>query len=195
MLDDEVLTAYARWEHQDAPYSSAYTTSKFAQYTFEVEYKWGARRFVPRLTLPKDSGIIFHAYQWSLKPWPSGLEYQLKQPNHQGEVVLVRTRAKVTGPDQVDLGTLGARKGATKTSTGEVDDPNGWNQIRIDVDKDASAFFLNGEPLGQIRQAEYFNPILRFWMPLTAGRIVLQAEGAQISWRNATISPLRQKLK
>lgn len=194
---DNVLHAYKGWEHDDAAYSSAYTKNEYSNYVLDLEFKWGEGKYNPRKTKPRDAGIIFHVYGNTNTPWPSGMEYQLKEPNQYGGLVTVRTRALVSQNKGVYDGAspetlLGKKKGAKHLDidTSGVPIYPDWNKARLEIRGDSGVYYLNGKKVMQYTKAEYFHKFLRQWRPLTQGRILLQAEGAEIQYRNIFLKPI-----
>lgn len=194
--EDGYLHAYKYWNTIDAPFSAAYTLNSYSKYVLELEYKWGDKKFNPRVEKPRDAGIIFHIYGFRNEPWPSGLEYQLLQPNQSGSLVTVRTRARIK---KIDKGQLldaeeniliGKNKGASHTTIYNSTEKPEWNTVRLEINGDTGVFYHNGINTIEFYKAEYFNPMIRRWSPLTKGRILLQAEGAEIQYRNIKIRPL-----
>lgn len=197
---NDELHAYKNWDFPDAPYASAFTKNSYSNYVLELEFKWGEGKHTPRLNKPRDAGIIFHVYGHKNTPWPSGMEYQLKEPNQYGGLVTVRTRASVkqlgniyneNAPEII----LGKRKGASHLDINPVGKTinSDWNKIKLEVSGDSAVYYLNGKKVMQYQKAEYFNRLFRQWRPLTRGRIILQAEGAEIQYRNIILRPIENK--
>lgn len=193
---NNILHAYKGWKNIDAPYSSAYTKDIYSEFILDLEFRWGDGKFNPRASKPKDAGIIFHVFGGTNKPWPSGIEYQLKEPEQYGALVTVRTRALVTYEDKLydknaKEKVLGKNKGAAHLIIKPQKPINTeWNKLRLEVNRDSGTFYLNDEKVMEYRKAEKFNKFLRFWSPLVKGRIILQAEGAEVEYRNITLSPI-----
>src|ERR1700710_1228123 len=46
----------------DSPQPAGYLVTKkeYSNYRLRLQYKWGVKRFVPRLNSPRDAGLMFH---------------------------------------------------------------------------------------------------------------------------------------
>ena len=49
---------------------------------------------------------------------------------------------------------------------------------------------MNGAVVNEAIDMKYYDEIERSWQPLTKGKILLQAEGAEVYYRNITLTPL-----
>ena len=65
-----------------------------------------------------------------------------------------------------------------------------WNVFEVIVDGPNAVFKVNGRVVNEIIGAEYPCPETGNWIPLTKGKILLQAEGAEIFYRNIVLTPL-----
>ena len=55
---------------------------------------------------------------------------------------------------------------------------------------DRASYYVNGHLVNEVTQLKQWNDAAKEWQPLTKGRILLQAEGAEIFYRNVTLQPL-----
>ena len=63
-------------------YGALTTKASYQNYHLSVMFKWGDKKWAPRLKTKRDNGIIYHSYGeygrfW--KTWKSGLEYQIQE--------------------------------------------------------------------------------------------------------------------
>ncbi|MEO8593201.1 MAG: DUF1080 domain-containing protein [Candidatus Solibacter sp.] len=64
----------------DEPAEAGYlaTTREFENYRLRAEYKWGVKRFAPRLESKRDNGLLYHLVG-SDKVWPTCVECQIQE--------------------------------------------------------------------------------------------------------------------
>lgn len=84
-------------------YAGLTTKESFKNYHLSVMFKWGDKKWKPRLNAKRDSGILYHCYGkhgrfW--KTWKTSLEYQV-QENDLGDFIPLGGNSespKVDGP-------------------------------------------------------------------------------------------------
>jgi hypothetical protein len=182
---------------------------EYAYYHLRLEYKWGTKRFRPRANQRRDAGLLYHV----LAPdsvWPGSIECQI-QENDVGDCFTVRGTqvstsveiATVETPSgtkqlprykpEADGGkhqTIGGPSIAriVKSSTHEHD---GWNTVEVNVrGSDGTAHVVNGDTVFQAKDLRRLNNDNKSWVPLAHGRIALQAEFAEVYYRNVEIQPI-----
>lgn len=174
------------WKGNKAPFGIITTNKAYSYYNLELEYKWGERKFAPRLEAKRDAGILFHI-QGKKVVWPSSLECQT-QENDTGDLWVIK-EPKVTVIEKDSTETTLDSSGDKaflqniKYANFETDR---WNKIRIEVRGSKSAkFFVNGHLVNEIK-----NFLSKDKTPLEKGVIALQAEGAEITYRNIRIQEI-----
>jgi hypothetical protein len=154
-------------------------------YTLHVEYKWGDARFPPRLD-HRDAGILFHVTGDLSVVWPDSIECQLGSSPIEGDwtsgdlwVLGGPTRAQ-TRNSNGDLETVqGAPFGFSSASSQEEVAHGEWNTVEVIVKgADEAIFMVNGVEVNHIYNMTYDG------QPLSEGRISVQAEWAEIFYRN-----------
>lgn len=178
------------------------TTAEYGHYRLSLEYKWGTRKFAPRADpdMARDSGICYHVQAPNVI-WPVSVECQI-QEGDTGDAWLVKTQATARiHPDTMGYWPVG-KGGGTEVTKGEK--PNvyrripryyyheqpGWNRVELVVRGDRASYFVNGHLVNEVSQLKQWDDATKTWLPLTKGRILLQAEGAEIFYRNITLQPL-----
>ncbi|MBT9188890.1 3-keto-disaccharide hydrolase [Zobellia russellii] len=180
----EVLYA---WKGEKAPFGMITTTKEYSHFNLELEYKWGERKFAPRLEAKRDAGIVFHV-QGEKVIWPTCLECQI-QEGDTGDLWVIKG-PKVTwyqkdGSEKL-LDSSGKKTyiEGDKYGNYEVD---GWNKVRVEVRGSKSAkFYENGQLVNELKDFLNANGT-----PLEKGNIALQAEGSEITYRNIKIQELK----
>ena len=83
--------------YKDAPPNSpqpagyVVTSKPFSDYRLRLEYKWGTKKFAPRVNSRRDAGLLYHVAGKD-GVWPRCVECQI-QENDTGDVFLIHTRA------------------------------------------------------------------------------------------------------
>ena len=172
-------------------FAALVTDSSYRSYTLTLEYRWGEKKFAPRTDAPRDAGVLFHA-QDRTGFWPTSLEYQI-QEDDTGDIWLIGTRAvSLRSPDGEAFDPSGtpmrrAGKRYVRFTRRPVMERAGWNTVRIVVDGRQARYYLNGELVNEFTEAEWRTGEDAAWQPLTAGQIALQAEGAEVFYRNVVL--------
>lgn len=206
-LEEKAIHVYAGKE-ADSPQNSdcLNTDTEYSHYILKLEYKWLDNRFAPRTDWDRDAGLLFHVHGDLSKVWPLSLEMQIGEspadkPNakgnkgrfHSGDLfVLGKGLRTDTAKKRNFYDPVGTRVSgrAVNTRLG-VEKPKGeWNEMEIQVHGSEKAIFiLNGEVV-----LETFNftqkDVDGQTIPLDKGRIGLQAEWAELLYRNIRIKEL-----
>lgn len=194
------------------PQPSAYfqTREEYSNYILHIEYKWGDRKFAPRMARLKDAGLIFHAYENVENSWPHGIECQIEEKDV-GDLWIISSRADVSskasvpasGPDPLqDNSPYYAPDGQT-TSYGDHNkyirirhsanlERPGWNRVDVVVRSDSAVYLVNGKANMRITGMKKWDAASNSWHKLDRGRILFQAEYAEISYRNIKIRPVQE---
>src|SRR5688500_585973 len=56
------------------PFAYIITDADFKDYVFSLEYKWGKKKFPPRLHEVRDAGLLYHVYRARPSEWPASAE-------------------------------------------------------------------------------------------------------------------------
>jgi hypothetical protein len=195
--------------------ASLRTTQSFSSYVFSLEYKWGTKRFADRKANARDNGICFHICNDPAVVWPDSVEFQLGATPWTGPggtagdnidwvsgnifMLVQRTRAQwpyrtVSGLQVYSpTGTKRSLGAPTSYAKGQTDKQrnldNAWNLVELTVhgSKDAT-YVVNGEVANGLTDMEC--QVNGTWGPLDHGPIALQAEFAEVYFRNIKIKIL-----
>jgi Domain of Unknown Function (DUF1080) len=176
-------------------YGGLTTKKEFSSYHLETDFKWGEKKWEPRLDKKLDSGILYHCHGehgkfWNV--WQASLEYQVQEGDLGDYFGLCGTQVKAridrskgnsvhdpSQPWQEKPGYIGARP--------EPDKPNGqWNKLEIYVLGDSAIHIVNGEVVLSIADAR-----TKEGEPLTSGEIQIQSEAAECYYKNMKITPIQ----
>ncbi len=170
------------------------TKKEYGDYHLRLEYRWGSKRFAPRATEKRDSGVVYHM-NGDDRVWPEGVEYQIQEGDTGDFWMLSGTTLTTTvrSPDEEE--PRYQRFGQPYTShpgpyvrivkDGTFDLARGWNTVDIIVRGDTSTHMVNG----RVNNRAY-NLYEKNGDPLRSGKILLQAEGAEVFYRNIQIRSL-----
>lgn len=178
------------------------TLKEYGNYHLRLQYRWGARKFEPRLALERDAGVYYHVTGPDAV-WPRGLQYQIEQTNVGDLIALYGVQVDTTidpatrsqkkqkfldgtqGGEPLVLGGKGIAYLGHLAGKFERD---GWNTAEIIARGDTTTHILNGQVVnkaGGIRLVDAENPgVVK---PVTRGRIALEIEAAELYFRNVEI--------
>lgn len=183
-----------------------HTEKEYSHFILKLEYKWLDKRFAPRITEDRDAGILFHIHGDLRKIWPKSVEMQM------GESDAGKTRGRYTTGDLwvigKDVEAMNNREGEFHSPEAESvpvgkdkeydksyvtvrnEKPHGeWNEITLTVRGGEKAIFeLNGKVVNHVGKMTFEMDGKR--VPLERGRIGLQAEYAELMYRNIRIKEL-----
>jgi hypothetical protein len=172
------------------------TTRDYSNYHLQLRYRWGDKRFAPRALEKRDSGVLYHVVGPDLI-WPRSVECQI-QEGDTGDIFFIDGTGATTtvspfptsGERQFAEGGVAFTqvdgrivKGAT------VDSLTDWNNVEVIVTGSESVHIVNGTlvaRMSSMTQPDPSDPTRR--IPLTAGRILLQAEGAEIVYSDISLT-------
>ena len=169
------------------------TEKSYKNYHLRLEYRWGTKKFVPRDRDRRDSGVVYHV-SGPDQVWPQGVEYQI-QEGDTGDFWLLGGPTLTTTVASADAKEprFAASGVPYKSKSGRfvrivkdgAHERAGWNTVDIIVDGNTATHMING----QVNNRAY-----SLHTPggddLGSGKILLQAEGAEVFYRNIQIRPL-----
>jgi hypothetical protein len=176
------------------------TSETYKNYHLRFEYKWGTKRFKPRDASKRDSGLLYHVVGPD-RVWPRSVELQI-QEGDTGDFWLLDGTTTTTTVVSAKAGTPKYREDGEPFTTepGSFvrlakshanDKKTDWNYVEVIVTENEATHIVNGhvnnwgqdfrqpDPDGMTRN-----------VPLNEGRILFQAEGAEVFYRNIEIRSL-----
>ena len=182
-------------ENQEFGYLS--TDREFGHCRIRAEFKWGSKRFPPREEDKRDSGLLYY-FTGPDKVWPHALELQIQETDVGDLWILegmrITTKVETEGyPMYVLSGPQRTQSRGRIIKFGDFEDRNGWNTVEVILDGDRITHLVNGRAVMRawdIQQTTQDDPAQ--YAAVTGGRIMLQAEGAEIWFRNVRMKPLDQ---
>ena len=185
-VKENSIEVLKKWKGKKAPFAIITTNKEYSNFNLELEYKWGERKFEPRDEAKRDAGILFHV-QGKKEVWPTSLECQIQEDDTADLWVIKGPKVTVVekdGNEKVLDSKIKAYQQNVKYANYEIE---GWNAVRVEVRGSKSAkFFVNGHLVNEIKN--FFDENGK---PLSKGNICLQAEGAELTYRNVRIQELK----
>ncbi|MDB5029618.1 DUF1080 domain-containing protein [Mucilaginibacter sp.] len=194
-----------------------YSTKKeYGNYHLKAEFKWGEKKYEPKLGIKRDNGILYHGKEphgqfWHV--WLRSPEFQV-QEGDMGDLFSlagvgsdVHARLKDStnkklgwiydpaAPSQyfASWGIPGAPVPPSNLShlKGDFEKPNGeWNVIELYCFGDKAVHVVNGHVVMVVEHLRTVPKDGSPATPLTNGHIQFQSEGAEAYYRNIQITKL-----
>ena len=181
------------------------TVREYANYHLRLEYKFGDARFEPRLLAKRNSGVLYHVFPERDRVWPNSVEFQLEESDV-GDAILINARCypgadlggTPTWPNQVPLlprPTLPQPQNPRPQierqhvrKNGNFERMQDWNTIELLAIGNKAAQLVNGRIVNTLYELEAQEVADRnVYHPLTRGRIALELEAAEVSFRRVEI--------
>jgi putative membrane-bound dehydrogenase-like protein len=202
-VEDGVIHVYPAGADGEArPMGYLATAKAYSYYQLRFEYKGGGKRSAPRA-----GGLMYHVVGPD-RLWPRGLGCRLGE-GHAGDLDTVAgtrvtttvdpRRPKAEGdrdgestyldPEQGGAVHTQGNAGHTRVLQNGGAETDGWNQVEVTVKGGSAVHVVNGKVVNRctdVRQLREDGA----WVPLTAGRLLLRAEGAEVLYRNIAVKPV-----
>ena len=174
------------------------TNQEFSNVRIHVEYKWGTKRASEG---KRNSGLLYLAVGAD-RIYPTSLECQIEETDV-GDLWIVNG-ASVTAffvapsfpmyDDDMQAGTrVRSAPGDSLRvlKSGDFENRDGWNSVDVILQGDQSTHLVNGRIVNRARDIQQPDPANPSRMiPLKSGRILLEAEGSEIWFRDVRVKPL-----
>jgi hypothetical protein len=186
-------------------YGAAISKQEYGNYHFRAEFKWGERKWQPRLEEPKDSGILYHGIgepgvdYWH--SWMQSQEFQIIEggigdywsiAGSQLDVPAVRPAGAQfyiyqPGARPVTFGSPNA-PGVVANYCQRGEDreiPGGWNSIELVCFAERCVHIANGKVVMAVANSRVIRdgkPV-----PLVRGKLQIQSEAAEVYFRRIQI--------
>jgi hypothetical protein len=146
------------------------TKEAYENYHLVLEFKWGEKKWAPRADVIRDSGILMHCVGPD-KIWTTSIECQIQEGDCGDFFMVGNTTLTVDGE---------TKTGGRFIKSPDAENPNGeWNTIEVICDGDRITNIVNGTVVNDGTGAS-----------VTAGRIALQSEGAEVFYRDVILKPI-----
>ncbi len=179
---------------------------EFENYHIRLQYKWGEKKWEPRLNEVRDGGLIYHAFGKegsSDKTWIPGQECQIQEGDTGDYWPTGKVRMDVPAVQKDNSGLwyfhedgelrsqYWANNMAERRIITELDKemPHGeWNTVEVICFGDSSIHIVNGKVVMRL----YNSRKMANNEPLKRGKIALQAEGAELYYRRIQVRNISQ---
>ena len=190
-------------------YGAVTTKKEYENYHLSLMFKWGEKKYEPRLDKPMDSGILYHAIGeqgafWNC--WMQSQEFQIQEEDCGDYYTIAGTGAdiraiKKENPDSDwDIFIYNPDSDYKQFKTGEdgrcrksanYGKLEGWNQIDLVCIGDKAYHIVNGKvALVMEKSVTYGEDGIA--KPLTKGKIQLQSEGAEVYYKDIKIRSISE---
>jgi len=184
-------------------YGCLQTKESFGNYHLRLETRWGEKKWVPRLSEPRDSGILYHSRgEFGVDYWKSwALSHEFQVIEHGlGEYWTQATSA-------MDIRAFPKAEGAEAPrwnpaapwmefvspnnhalASSDEERPGQWNRLELVCFADDCVHIVNGKVVMALHHARYRDG--DHWVPMTEGKLQIQSEAAEVYYRNIQIRPI-----
>lgn len=181
-------------------YGCLQTKESFSNYHLKLETRWGAKKWVPRLEEPKDSGILYHSRgpfgvdywkSWALSHEFQVIEHGLGEYWTQASSAMdIRALPKAEGevaprwdPSAPWMEFTSPNNHALAGS--DQDRVGAWNRLELVCFEDDCVHIVNGLVVMALKNARYRQG--EKWVPMTGGKLQIQSEAAEVFYRDIEI--------
>jgi hypothetical protein len=185
-------------------YGCIFTKQDFKNYDLKLKFKWGEKKWVPRLDDYKDSGLLYHSQGKCgveyFRTWMLSQEFQVVE-NSTGDYWSQSTSqadAKAVKDSSFKFNNLNGKWTSIGGGTGngsfceagtKMDKRMGeWNEIELITYGDKSLHIVNGKVVMALKNSRFKDGDVM--KPLTHGKLQLQSEAAEVYYKDIMIKPI-----
>ena len=191
-------------------YGGLTTKKEYENYHFHLQYKWGVKKWAPRLNELRDMGIMFHLTGknedafWSV--FMMGIECQISEKTS-GDLFLVPNKTfsirpvadvrvgegykwSVNAPLRQLGGFVNDSSNLSRSENFESDSAK-WTKMDVYTVGSSAVYLVNGHVVMAFQNAGLQHAD-KTVTPLTKGKIQLQSEGAEAYYKDITIQSISE---
>ena len=182
-------------------YGGLTSKEEFENFHFSCQFKWGEKKWEPRLKDKRDSGILYHCVGehgvfWNV--WMRCIEFQVQEGDCGDFITLAGTTGDVRISKEADAKDFHFDSSAPLyTDVGyakhapSTEKPHGeWNTLEIYTLGGTAVHIVNGEPINVAFETRQNAPGGNGHVPLEKGKIQIQSEAAEIFYRDMTLETI-----
>ncbi|MFY0650553.1 MAG: DUF1080 domain-containing protein [Cyclobacteriaceae bacterium] len=190
-------------------YGALSSKAEYENYHLKLQFKWGEKKWEPRLDRERDNGILYHCVGphgafWNV--WMQSQEFQVQQGDMGDYYSLAKTEIEIPAVAGELINDFDYKKGAEKKRFSSIDPsvyghcdkgsdnekPHGeWNTLELICIGGSSLHVVNGKVVMALYNSQYLDPNDNI-VPLTKGKIQLQSEGAEAFYKNIQIRSIKK---
>lgn len=185
------------------------TKKNYANYHLIWQFKWGDKKWKPRLDKKRNSGILYHSvgdYTDFWNVWMTSLECEVQETDC-GDFITIgegKTDVKAKCPstkigDKYIFDPKGQLNKYSWNDTfetgrcykpGDPEKPHGeWNSMELICLGDTAIHVLNGEVVMVVKEG--YAQLNGEWQAMTSGKIQIQSEAAEIFYKGMKIKSIQ----
>ncbi len=178
-------------------YAGLTTLDSFENYHFSTMFKWGEKKWEPRLDQKRDSGILYHCEGphgkfWNV--WKRCLEYQVQEADLGDFIGLSGPKAKIHVSPEGDKYQYDPSSEETLLlndytyASSEPQKPNGeWNLLELYTIGQTSVHVVNGVVVMVLQETQSGDG-----KPLVKGQIQIQSEAAECFYKKIYLNSISE---
>lgn len=216
-LNNDLLDVFTAVELDGEPglkisgeiYGAVTTKKVYENYHLSLMFKWGNKKYEPRLDKPMDSGVLYHCQGpqgafWNC--WMQSQEFQIQEEDCGDYYTIAGTGMDIKAikkdePNaKYDIYVYNPNGDYKHFKTDEdgrcrkmvnYGKLEGWNQIDLVCIGDKSYHIVNGKVAMVLEKSVVYSED-DIASPLTKGKIQIQSEGAEVYYKNIKIRPVSE---
>ena len=182
-------------------YGGLTSRDEFENFHFSCQFKWGEKKWEPRLSAKRDSGILYycsgkHGAFWNV--WMRSLECQVQEGDTgdfiglAGAIASVQAKTIEEGKNPLFDPTAPLYSATNYVAHSPSEEkPNGeWNTLEIYALGDTTVHVVNGTPNMVLFETGQRSGDEKGFVPLKRGKIQVQSEAAEIFYRDIKIETI-----
>lgn len=188
-------------------YAGLVTKKDYENYHLKWQFKWGEKKWEPRIDKKRNSGVLYHSvgdYTDFWKVWMTSLECEVQETDcgdfitigHGNVTAKCNSTKAENGKYYFDpKGVLNEYAWAEGYETGrcwkpgDPEKPIGeWNTMELICFGDTSIHILNNQVVMVVKEPKGL--LDGQWKPMTKGKIQIQSEAAEVFYKNIIITPI-----
>ena len=185
-------------------YGGLTTKQEYSNYHLKLQYKWGDKKWEPRLERLRDAGLLYHCTGvhgafWNV--WMRCLELQIQEGETGDLYALAGANAMVSSKAvdgekfriydaKGDKQGVGGHYGKARLVRSQSNEKTHgeWNSVELYVVGSSAVHVVNGKVVNVIEDAHLFIDDEK--VSLDVGKIQLQSEGATVYYKDVMIKSI-----
>lgn len=193
------------------------TKGSFENYHLRLQFKWGEKKWPPRLNAVRDSGLLYHVHAEpgaEGRTWARSIELQIQEKDTGdlyaiGSSIAVRVKVRPEPPREAGAPapalvnriyeydpkglwmyfTQGSGSPGRVVKQPDNEKPTGeWNTVELICVGSEAIHVVNGKVVMRLFDPRRIDGARP--EPVTSGPLILQSEGAEVFYRDITLRPL-----